>query len=75
MREEGRTMILEAIYSRDLYSGKTVVPKPEKYRNALQASMKSMDRLAEKRSKEDYNLVEEFQDQASARIGGDFQTL
>lgn len=58
-------MILEAIYSGDFYPSETVVPKTEKYRNALKACEKIMDRLAEKLSKEDYNLVEKFQDQAS----------
>lgn len=58
-------MILEAIYSGDFYPSETVVPKSEKYRNVLKACEKIMDRLAEKLSKEDYNLVEELQDQAS----------
>ena len=58
-------MILEAIYSGDFYPSETVVPKSEKYRNALKACEKIMDRLAEKLSKEDYDLVEELQDQAS----------
>ena len=82
-------MILEAIYSGDFYPSETVVPKSKKYRNALKACEKIMDRLAEKLSKEDYDLVEELQDQASiaqcgwllsrnagtSRISGDFQTL
>ena len=58
-------MILEAIYSGDFYPSEMVVPKSEKYRNALKACEKIMDRLAEKLSKEDYDLVEELQDQAS----------
>ena len=58
-------MILEAIYSGDFYPSETVVPKSEKYRNALKACEKIMDRLTEKLSKEDYDLVEELQDQAS----------
>ena len=58
-------MILEAIYSGDFYPSETVVPKSEKYRNALKACEKIMDQLAEKLSKEDYDLVEELQDQAS----------
>ena len=58
-------MILEAIYRGDFYPSETVVPKSEKYRNALKACEKIMDRLAEKLSKEDYDLVEELQDQAS----------
>ena len=41
------------------------VPKSEKYRNALKACEKIMDRLAEKLSKEVCDLVEELQDQAS----------
>ena len=41
------------------------VPKSEKYRNALKACEKIMDRLAERLSKEDYDLVEELQDQVS----------
>ena len=58
-------MILEAIYSGDFYPSETVVLKSEKYRNALKACEKIMDRLAEKLSKEDYDLAEELQDQAS----------
>ena len=58
-------MILEAIYSGDFYPSETVVQKSEKYRNALKACEKIMDRLAERLSKEDYDLVEELQDQAS----------
>ena len=58
-------MILETIYSGDFYPSETAVPKSEKYRNALKACEKIMDRLAEKLSKEDYDLVEELQDQAS----------
>ena len=58
-------MILEAIYNRNFYPSETVVPKSEKYRNALKACEKIMDRLAEKLSKEDYDLVEELQDQVS----------
>ena len=58
-------MILEAIYNGNFYPSETVVPKSEKYRNALQACEKIMDRLAERLSKEDYDLVEELQDQAS----------
>lgn len=41
------------------------VPKSEKYRNTLKACEKIMGRLAERLSKEDYDLVEELQDQAS----------
>ena len=55
-------MILEAIYNGNFYPSETVVPKSEKYRNALKACEKIMDRLTEKLSKEDYNLVEELQD-------------
>ena len=58
-------MILEAIYNGNFYPSETVVPKSEKYRNALKACEKIMDRLAEKLSKEDYDLVEELQDQIS----------
>ena len=53
-------MILEAIYNGNFYPSETVVPKSEKYRNALQACEKIMDRLAERLSKEDYDLVEEL---------------
>ena len=45
MYEEDRKMILEAIYSGDFYPSETVVPKSEKYRNALKACEKIMDRL------------------------------
>ena len=58
-------MILEAIYNGNFYPSETVVPKSERYRNALKACEKIMDRLTEKLSKEDYDLVEELQDQAS----------
>ena len=58
-------MILEAIYNGEFYPSETVVPKSEKYRNALKACEKIMDRLAERLTKEDYDLVEELQDQAS----------
>ena len=52
-------MILEAIYNGNFYPSETVVPKSEKYRNALKACEKIMDRLTEKLSKEDYDLVED----------------
>ena len=58
-------MILEAIYNGTFYPSETVVPKSERYRNALKACEKIMDRLAERLTKEDYDLVEELQDQAS----------
>ena len=41
-------MILEAIYNGDFYPSETVVPKSEKYRNALRACEKIMDQLAQK---------------------------
>ena len=62
-------MILEAIYSGDFYPSETVVPKSEKYRNALKPCEKIMDRLAEKLSKEDYDLAEELQTQSSIAQG------
>ena len=62
-------MILEAIYNGNFYPSETVVPKSEKYRNALKACEKIMDQLAERLSKEDYDLVEELQDQASIAQG------
>ena len=62
-------MILEAIYSGDFYPSETVVPKSEKYRNALKACEKIMDQLAERLSKEEYDLVEGLQDQASIAQG------
>lgn len=65
MYEEGRAMILEAIYSGDFYPSETVVPKTEKYRKAMKACEKLMDTLAEKLSKEDYELVETLMDQSS----------
>ena len=51
-------MILEAIYNGDFYPSETVVPKSEKYRNALRACEKIMDQLAQRLTKEDYDLVE-----------------
>ena len=62
-------MILDAIYNGNFYPSETVVPKSEKYRNALKACEKIMDQLAERLSKEDYDLVEELQDQASIAQG------
>ena len=62
-------MILEAIYNGNFYPSETVVPKSEKYRNALKACEKIMDRLTEKLSKEDYDLVEELQAQSSIAQG------
>ena len=41
-------MILEAIYNGDFYHSETVVPKSEKYRNALRACEKIMDQLAQR---------------------------
>ena len=58
-------MILEAIYNGDFYSSETVVPKSEKYRNALRACEKIMDQLAQRLTKEDYDLVETLLDQSS----------
>ena len=58
-------MILEAIYNGDFYPSETVVPKTEKYRKAMKACEKLMDTLAEKLSKEDYELVETLMDQSS----------
>lgn len=58
-------MILEAIYNGDFYPSETVVPKSEKYRNALRACEKIMDQLAQRLTKEDYDLVETLLDQSS----------
>ena len=58
-------MILEAIYSGDFYPSETVVPKSEKYRNALRTCEKIMDQLAQRLTKEDYDLVETLLDQSS----------
>ena len=44
-------MILEAIYNGDFYPSETVVPKSEKYRNALRACEKIMDQLAQRLNK------------------------
>ena len=40
-------MILEAIFNGNFYPSETVVPKSEKYRNALKACEKIMDQLEE----------------------------
>ena len=58
-------MILEAIYNGDFYPSETVVPRSEKYRNALRACEKIMDPLAQRLTKEDYDLVETLLDQSS----------
>ena len=58
-------MILEAIYNGDFYPSETVVPKSEKYRNALRACEKIMDQLGERLTKEDYDLVKTLLDQSS----------
>ena len=57
-------MILEAIYNGDFYPSETVVPRSEKYRNALRACEKIMDQLAQRLTKEDYDLVETLLDQS-----------
>ena len=65
-------MILEAIYNGDFYPSETVVPKSEKYRNALRACEKIMDQLAQRLTKEDYDLVETLLDQSSiAQVRGE----
>lgn len=58
-------MILEAIFNGEFYPSETVMPKSEKYRNALRACEKIMDQLAERLTKEDYDLVETLLDQSS----------
>ena len=58
-------MILEAIFNGEFYPSETVIPKSEKYRNALRACEKIMDQLAERLTKEDYDLVETLLDQSS----------
>ena len=58
-------MILEAIYNGDFYPSETVVPKSEKYRNALRACEKIIYQLAQRLTKEDYDLVETLLDQSS----------
>ena len=60
-------MILEAIYNGGFYPSETVVPKSEKYRNALRACEKIMGQLAQRLIKEDYDLVETLLDQLSTR--------
>ena len=62
-------MILEAIYNGNFYPSETVVPKSEKYRNALKACEKLMEQLSRRLSKEDYALVEELQTQSSIAQG------
>ena len=56
-------MILEAIYNGDFYPSETVVPKSEKYWNALRACEKIMDQLAQRLTKEDHDLVETLLEQ------------
>lgn len=58
-------MVLEAIFNGEFYPSETVMPKSEKYRNALRACEKIMDQLAERLTKEDYDLVETLLDQSS----------
>ena len=58
-------MILEAIFNGEFYPSETVMPKSEKYRKALRACEKIMDQLAERLTKEDYDLVETLLDQSS----------
>ncbi len=58
-------MILEAIYNGDFYPSETVVPRSEKYRNALRACEKIMDQLSQRLTKEDYDPVETLLDQSS----------
>ena len=58
-------MILEAIYNGDFYPSETVVPRSEKYRNALRACEKIMDQLSQRLTKEDYDPVETLLGQSS----------
>ena len=58
-------MILEAIFNGEFYPSETVMPKSEKYRKALRSCEKIMDQLAERLTKEDYDLVETLLDQSS----------
>ena len=58
-------MILEAIFNGEFYPSETVIPKSEKYRKALRACEKIMDQLADRLTKEDYDLMETLLDQSS----------
>ena len=55
-------MILEAIFNGEFYPSETVVPRSEKYRKALRDCVKM---LAQRLTKEDYDLVETLLDQSS----------
>ena len=58
-------MSLESIYNGDFYPSETFGPKSQKYRNALRACEKIMDQLAQRLTKEDYDLMETLLDQSS----------
>ena len=58
-------MILEAIYNGEFYPSEKVVPTSQAYIEALKTCEKLMEQLSRRLSKEDYDLVEELQDQAS----------
>ena len=58
-------MILEAIFNGEFYPSETEITKSQKYRKALRACEKIMDQLAERLTKEDYDLVETLLDQSS----------
>jgi len=64
MCEEGRTMILEAIYNGEFYPSEKVVPTSPAYIEALKTCEKLMEQLSRRLSKEDYALVEELQTQS-----------
>ena len=53
MREEDRTMILEAIYNGEFYPSEKVVPTSPAYIEALKTCEKLMEQLSRRLSKED----------------------
>lgn len=58
-------MILEEMFDGRFYPCEMVVPDSQKYHQAVAACADLMDALAQKLSKEDYELVEKLRTQAA----------
>ena len=55
-------MILEAIYSGEIYPAETVVPESDEFSNANEEISRTMNFFQEKLSHEDYELLEKLCD-------------
>lgn len=58
-------MILEAMYNGEFYPCETVTPTSPEYMQAMKKCMELMEKLSQRLSKEDYELVEELRTQAA----------